>query len=247
MDERTRLDLLETARTYFREGRMDRCESILQQLLALPQDETPKVEHAEMWHMLAVISYDRGKFSRAIKTFRRALEIDPTYTDASLGLSILLNDIGRYEEGRQVFLDAEAALAKKNFDEDHVLKERLAAKHEELADLYLTHNKWDDAIEQLKLALEIFPKRVDFRLKRVEALERKGEIGTAFREIRQIVQENSQHHEARLKFGLMLFKAKRVADAIDQWETILLRDPDHPGARDCIRRAREAEESLSEL
>jgi tetratricopeptide (TPR) repeat protein len=245
LDERSRNDLIETARSFFRENVYTRAEPILHQLAISGQGTA--TEQAEVWHMIAVILYDRGRFTKAIKTFRRALEIDPTFTDASVGLSIILNDLGRYEEGRQVFQNAQGALDRKNFDQDTHLKERLASKHHELADMYFSRKRWDDAIDQYKQALAILPAKTDFRLKIVEALAAKGELGQAFKEIRQIVQEQPANHAARLKFGFMLYQSKRVADAIDQWETILLRDPGHPQAKEYMRMARESDETLTEL
>ena len=45
----------------------------------------------------------------------------------------------------------------------------------------------------------------------------------------------------------MLYQAKRVADAIDQWETILLRDPENPQAKEYLRMARDSDETFTEL
>jgi tetratricopeptide (TPR) repeat protein len=248
LDERSRADLLETARSFFRENLYNRAEPILHQLaMAGSTAFNSTAEHAEVWHMIAVILYDRGRLTKAIKTFRRALEIDPTFTDASVGLSIILNDLGRYDEARQVFVDAQNSLNRKNYDQDQILKDRLASKHHELADMYLSHKRWDDALDQYRQALAILPGKADLRLKVIDALVGKGELGQAFREIRQIVQEQPMNHKARLKFGFMLFQAKRVADAIDQWETILLRDPENPQAKEYLRMARESDETITEL
>src|SRR4051812_25935432 len=98
-------ELIETAREYFIAGDYKRAEPLLQQGL-LQNNRSP-----ELFQMLATIYYDQGKFSKAIKTFKRALEIDPTYTDASVGLSIILNDLGKYDEGRKVFEEAQQALS----------------------------------------------------------------------------------------------------------------------------------------
>lgn len=245
LDDRSRTDLLETARSFFRENLYSQAEPILHQLAVTGVGKP--AEQAEVWHMIAVILYDRGRFTKAIKTFRKALETDPTFTDASVGLSIILNDLGRYDEGRQVFQDAQAALNRKNFDQDTLLKERLAAKHHELADMYFSHKRWGDAIDQYRQAIAILPAKTDLRLKIIDALTNKGELGQAFREIRQLVQEQPMNHKARLKFGFMLYQAKRVADAIDQWETILLRDPENPQAKEYLRMARDADETFTEL
>ncbi len=48
--------------------------------------------------MLASIAFDRGQLKRAIQLFKQSLEIDPEFTDSSVGLSIILNDLGRYDE-----------------------------------------------------------------------------------------------------------------------------------------------------
>lgn len=87
-------DLLEEARRSFIDGNYKVAEPILQQLIF------KNTKNPEVYQMLATIFYDQGKFTKAIQTFKRALEIDPTYTDASVGLSIILNDLGKYEEGR---------------------------------------------------------------------------------------------------------------------------------------------------
>src|SRR5437763_15369445 len=97
VDER---ELLEIAREKFKVGQMAVAERLLQQLILL-NNKIP-----EVYHMLGTIYYDQGKFTRAIQTFKRALEIDPGFTDASVGLSIIYNDLGKYEEGKSVFEDA---------------------------------------------------------------------------------------------------------------------------------------------
>jgi len=105
-------DMLAEAREYFIDGNYKMAEPILQQML-LQNTRNP-----EVYQMLATIYYDKGQFSKAIKTFKRALEIDPTYTDASVGLSIILNDLGKYDEGKQVFVDAQDQLERKTGKND---------------------------------------------------------------------------------------------------------------------------------
>ena len=75
--------LIEEARSAFIEGDYATAEPILNQPTLLNS------KNPEVLQMLATIYYDQGKFNKAIATFKRALEIEPGYTDAAVGLSII--------------------------------------------------------------------------------------------------------------------------------------------------------------
>jgi tetratricopeptide (TPR) repeat protein len=227
-------ELLEAAREHFRESNYRIAEPLLQQLL-LADGRNP-----EVFHMLATVYYDQGQFNKAIRTFRRALEIDPTYTDASVGLSIILNDLGRYDEGRKVFVEAQDALARKSKNSDPYLNEKLATKHDELGELYFQYKRIDEAMEQYFKALSLSSRKAELKMKLVECWVRKDDMQRAVKELKLITQEFSNFSPARLKLGLLYFNAKKIAEAIDQWEAVLLRDPEHPVALKYMQMAKEA-------
>jgi len=227
-------DLLDAAREHFRDGNYRIAEPMLQQLVL----NDPK--NPEIFHMMATLYYDQGKFNKAIKTFRRALEIEPTYTDASVGLSIILNDIGRYEEGKKVFLDAQAALAKKSSEADPYIQEKLATKHDELGELYFQYKRYDDALEQYSKALTLSSRKAELKMKVVECLIKKDDEPRAMKELKLLVQEFPQFVPARIRLGLMFYSAKRLLEAVEQWESVLLRDPDHPLATKYLQMAQES-------
>jgi tetratricopeptide (TPR) repeat protein len=231
-------ELLETAREHFREGNYRIAESLLQQLV-LADGKNP-----EIFHMMATIYYDQGKFNKAIKTFRRALEIDPTYTDASVGLSIILNDLGKYEEGKKVFVDAQEALAKKSTDSDPYIQEKLATKHDELGELYFQYKRYDEALEQYFKALSLSTRKADLKMKLVECFLKKDDVARAMKELKILVQEYPQFIPARLKLGLLYFNARKTVEAVQQWETVLLRDPEHPVAMKYLQMANETGSTL---
>src|SRR3954453_9220247 len=120
--------MLTTAREYFKENKYSLAEPLLNQLI-LKNAKSP-----EVFQMLGTIYYDQGKFNKAIRSFRRALELDPTYTDASVCLSIILNDLGRYEDGRKVFDEAKDILKSRSTTEDPYMNEKFAIKHDELGE-----------------------------------------------------------------------------------------------------------------
>jgi tetratricopeptide (TPR) repeat protein len=231
-------ELLETAREHFRDGNYRIAESLLQQLL-LADGKNP-----EVFHMLATIYYDQGKFNKAVKTFRRALEIEPTFTDASVGLSIILNDLGKYEEGKKVFLDAQDALSKKSSDSDPYMQEKLASKHDELGELYFQYKRIDEALEQYFKALSLSTRKAELKMKIIECFNRKQDLTRAMKELKLLVQEFPQFVPARLKLGLMYYNQKKIVEAVEQWETVLLRDPDHPVAIKYLQMAQETGSTL---
>lgn len=171
-------DLLIEGRNHFINGNYKMAEPLLQQLI-LQGTRNP-----EVYQMLATIFYDKGQFSKAIKTFKRALEIDPTYTDASVGLSIILNDLGKYEEGRQIFSDAQDLLDKKTNKSDPFLDERLASKHEELGDLYYQYKRYNEALEQLLKALKLSTRRPELTMRVAEVYSQLGQYERAVKDLK---------------------------------------------------------------
>src|SRR5882672_8810217 len=133
-------EMLAAAREYFKENKYALAEPLLNQLI-LKNAKSP-----EVFQMLGTIYYDQGKFNKAIRGFKRALELEPTYTDASVGLSIILNDIGKYEEGRKVFEEARSLLNKQSANEDPYINEKFSIKHDELGEMYFSHGRFKEAL-----------------------------------------------------------------------------------------------------
>lgn len=227
-------DMLSEARGYFINGNYKMAEPILNQML-LQSTRNP-----EVYQMLATIFYDKGQFSKAIKTFKRALEIDPTYTDASVGLSIILNDLGKYDEGKQVFVDAQAQLEKKTGKQDPFVDEKLASKHEELADLYYQYKRYNEALEQLLKAQKLSSRKAEVTLRIAEVFVQLGQAEKAIKDIRGLIREYPHLIPARLKLGAIYYNLNNIAEATEQWENILIRDPQHPEALRYLKMAQAA-------
>ncbi|WP_413559318.1 tetratricopeptide repeat protein [Bdellovibrio sp. HCB209] len=227
-------DMISEARGYFINGNYKMAEPILNQML-LQNTRNP-----EVYQMLATIAYDKGQFSKAIKTFKRALEIDPTYTDASVGLSIILNDLGKYDEGKQVFLDAQAQLDKKSGKQDPFVDEKLASKHEELADLYYQYKRYNEALEQLLKAQKLSSRKAEITLRVAEVNVQLNQSDRAIKDLKSLIREYPHLIPARLKLGAIYYNSNNIAEATEQWENILIRDPQHPEALRYLKMAQAA-------
>lgn len=227
-------DMLSEARGYFIDGNYKMAEPILNQML-LQSTRNP-----EVYQMLATIFYDKGQFNKAIKTFKRALEIDPTYTDASVGLSIILNDLGKYDEGKQVFVDAQMQLDKKSGKQDPFVDEKLASKHEELADLYFQYKRYNEALEQLLKAQKLSSRKAEITMRIAEVHVNLGNMDRAIKDLKALIREFPHLIPARLKLGVIYYNSNNIAEASEQWENILIRDPQHPEALRLLKMAQAA-------
>lgn len=227
-------ELLDIAREKFIAGLYHEAENLIMQILPI-NNEIP-----EVYQMLATIFYNKGQFNKAIKTFRRALEIDPDYTDASVGLSIILNDLGRYEEGQKVFTEAQDRLDRRNKKNDPHINEKIAHKFEEIADLCFQTKRYAEAIENLERAIALTPKRTDLPLRIVDCYSKMNQPDKAFRMLKQLLKDDPDNISARNKLGVLLYNRNQVAEAIEQWEGVLNRDPRHTEAKKYIRMAKMA-------
>ncbi len=226
--------LIDEAREAFIDGDYKTAEPLLNQ---------PTLFHSknpEVFQMLATIYYDQGKFNKAIKTFKKALEIDPGYTDAAVGLSIILNDIGRYDEAKKIFNEAKALLDIKKNAPDQNMAEKFAAKHAELADLYLQHRYFNEAIEQYSKAFAVSSKKSDFAVRLAEAYVQAGQKDKAVKELKTLLQSDSKLITPRLKLGLILYNSHHIAEAVDQWENVLRYEPKNTEALRYLKMAQAA-------
>src|SRR5690606_6611378 len=196
MDFDAETEIFQTAEEHFRANRYPQAEPILNQLV-LKNSKRPGV-----YHMLGTIYYDQGKFNKAIRSFRRALELDPGFTDSSIGLSIILNDLGRYDEGKKAFEEARAMLALRGQKSSPDLDEKFAQKHDELGELYLRHHRFEEAKEQFGHALKLTNlRRPEIAVSLAETFIRLNQIGQAIRELRQVTRDYPHFVPARLKLG----------------------------------------------
>ena len=234
-------EILDLAREHFIEGRYSEAETLLQQAL-LQNGRNP-----EIFQMLATIYYDKGKFNKAVKTFKRALEIDPTYTDASVGLSIILNDIGRYEEGREVFNEAQAILDRNKKKEDPFVDDMIGKKHDELGDLYFDNERYEEALEQFYKAKNLVDEKTPISLKIVKCYQELGNRQRAQKELISIIEEYPHFLEGRLMLGKMYLQEGRTINAVEMWESVILRDPDNSEARRLLQSAEQSRVAENEL
>lgn len=224
-------DLLKTARNHFQKNDYQLAEPLLNQII-LKNNKDP-----EVFHMLGTIYYDQGKFNKAIRAFKRAIEVNPSYTDASIGLSIIYNDLGKYEDGQQVFEEARKLLDMQNQNNNHFQQEKLATKHDELGEMYFQCGQFKDALEQYKKSLELSNRTAEITMNIVRCYESLEEFKLAVRMLKELCNEYPNFTPARLKLGKLYYETRQIPEAVEQWERVLHLDPDNKIAQDYLQLA----------
>jgi tetratricopeptide (TPR) repeat protein len=228
------LPYLEKARQSFEDGHYEEAESQLQKVILI-NNRVP-----EAFVMLGTIFFDRGKFNKAIKSYKRALEIDPSYSDASVGLSIILNDLGKYEEGKAAFEKGQEALKQSKLRQEgqvetSLSESKVAIKHRELGDLYFQMKEYDEALDQYSRALASSLKKSEVVMSIVECHLALGDQKSAARELKNFSFEQPQFSPAKIKLGQIYYENDRIIEAIELWESVLMRDPENREALRLLR------------
>lgn len=210
----------------------------LQAELLLKKELHEDSKNADAHYLLGVNSYFNSRLSDAIEHLKRALAVDPRHTDAAICLSVLYNDIGRYDDAKRVFEQANQSVAHRGGSTEHSIDRKFAVKHLELADLYFRYRRYDEAIEEYGKAALLDPTELEIRIRRAKAYAKKGYITRAIQELQQLKRENPRFVPARIQLGLLHYSQQNLLDAELEWEGVLDVDAKNREAQSYLEMAR---------
>ena len=141
---------------------------------------------AEAYFYIGNIFHIQGKLGKAVRAFNKVLDIDSSHTDASISLSVILNDIGRYEDAKKIFDKANKKVKneKKGLEDPHINK-KFSQKHFEIAEMYFSYNRYEEALSEYNKAYGLDPDNLDVRIKIARVYAKKGYVSKAFDELRK--------------------------------------------------------------
>lgn len=219
MDEKLR-EALATGRALYAKKEYARAEPYLAQVAAA------KVPYADVYNMLGVIHHDGGQFSKAQTGFEEALRINPAYTEASLNLAVTYNDMGRYQEAKDIYLTALTQSSRPGGKLDSFVMGKLANMYADIAEVFVSAGAFEEAVGEFRRALALRPTFIDLRLKLSQALRDAGRAEDALRELKTILAQSPDYVPARIHQGITLFSLGKADHAIETLERVL---EDHPG------------------
>lgn len=240
MSQLTETELIQLGEKYFNSNDFSKAQNFLNE--AIERNSSNK----DAYFLLANIFHTKGEVGKAIKAFKKVLDIDPCHTDASISLSVLYNDIGKYEEGKRIFDVANERVKNKKTNEkieDVHINKKFSSRHYELAELYLTYNRFDEALFEYNKAINLDSENLLARIKVAKVYSKKGFIGKAFEELRKLKTEYPEYLEGRVALGVLYYANGNVLEAQTEWEKVLTKDPYHKDASMYLNLSRTATET----
>jgi tetratricopeptide (TPR) repeat protein len=182
-------------------------------------------DNADYFYLRGLLRSYQGKLVESIEDLKKALYYEPKHTDAAVCLSVILNDIGRYDDAKKIFEQANQSVFLKQIGDDEQIDRRFAVKHFELADLYFRYRRFDEAIEEYNKAILLDPQTAELRIKRAKAFAKKGFITRAIQDLQQLKNERTTDLAVRIQLGLLHYSQGNALDAELEWESVIEMDP----------------------
>lgn len=222
MDNKKEAQLLAKAKELFSKNSFKNATIILEEVLELYPNST------ESYFYLGNIFHIKGQLGKAIKAFNKVLELDPSHTDASISLSVILNDIGKYEEAKNIFDKANQKVKKesKGIDDPH-LNKKFSQKHFELAEMYYTYNRYDEAIFEYNKAISLDPENLQIRIKLAKVFSKKGFVSKSIEELKKLKSEYPGYVPARTALGILYYGNGNIIEAQNEWQNALMKEPNN--------------------
>ena len=221
--------------------RFEEAETLCEQ--SLTRSNSSEEEKKNALHFLGTVHYMKGQVGKAIECFKKVLGIDPKHTDTAISLSIIYNDIGRYDDAKKIYQIANQSLQLKRPGSDQLLDRKFALKHIELGDLYFKYHRYDDALDDYSKAARLDPLQLETRIKMAKVYARKGFTTRAIQELQQLCHEHDDFVMARVHLGLMYFSQGNVIDAQLEWERARSIDPGNTEIQTYLEMAKQATET----
>jgi tetratricopeptide (TPR) repeat protein len=185
-----------------------------------------KNQFADVYNMLGLIYYNNSRFEDAIKSFKKAIEINPAYTEASLNLSVVYNELGQFERSSEVYAVAREGRKDANSYLDPYVKGKLANMHSGLGSIYKDLGFYSEAADEYRKALKLRPEFADIKTCLGVVLRDMKDFENALRELEDAVRENPDYTHSRVQLGLTYYAMGLHEKAKTEWLKVLRANPE---------------------
>ncbi|HXN06335.1 MAG TPA: tetratricopeptide repeat protein [Nitrospiria bacterium] len=229
-------EVVNEANRLFDESKYDQAEPLL---LSLVKDSVKG--YPDVYNKLGLIAHQKGDLRKAALYFERALQTNPRYTECSLSLAITYNDMGLFDEARDVFKRAMNIVQSSTETLDPYIRGRLANEHKKLGERYKDLGLYDEALDEFQKALKHRPNLVDIVTEIGVTLREKGRLDDSIRILMKAKEINSRYIPSIIQLGITYYAKGFSNLARTEWEEAQAIDPDGKEARVYLALARKNE------
>ncbi len=236
-------DLLRKSKDAFQKNDLKTASLFLNEIIENNPNAT------EAFFLLANVFHVRGELGKAIKAFQRVLELDPAHTDASISLSVIYNDIGRYEDAKAIFEKANNQVKSTSGQgiADPHLNRKFSLKHYEIAEMYASYGRYEEALFEYNKAATLDADNLEIRIKMAKTYTKKGFTSKAFEELKRLKNEYPGYMPVRIALGLLYYGNGNIIEAQAEWQNVIGREPNHPEAMMYLNLSKSATETNMSL
>lgn len=213
-------DLLAQGLEHFDGHRYDEAESVFSLIL----ESHPGM--ADVQNHMGFIYHQRGDLVAAREFFRKAVDLNPTYTEAAMNLAVTLNELGRYDEAERALNGVAESARLPDKGGDLFLLKKIANEHFRLGTLYLEIDRSEDALDEFRKAEKLFPDMPDVLVRHGVTLRKLGRGVEAAEKFRSAVRINPAFTMAWMELATTLFQDKQEEEARDELRKALAVQPD---------------------
>ncbi len=211
------------ALTFFKDRNYIEAEKLYLQLIALIPDGG-----SDIYNNLGLIKHHAGDYGKSISYFKKAVEINPHFTEAALNLTIAYNDTEQFEEAEKIFSRAAEYVHGEDGTEkklDPYIQGKLANEHFRLGNIYFEIGLLDDAEEQYRKTLSMRPNFVDVITRLGITLREKGLFNEAIDTFHMAKTIKPEYTPSMIHLGITYYSNGFLDLAQQEWEAVKKIDP----------------------
>ncbi len=216
-------------RQHFERGDVDTAVQAFERLLEDRDD------FADVHYMMGVLLDRKGETEAAAESLRRAIRLNPSYTEALLALASISEGRGEFSRSRELVERASQSSRRDSGPLDATTRGKLANLQAAVADAYIESGEASEAVEGYRKALDLCPRFHDIRHRLGLALREAGLPDRAVREFQRVLRADPEFLDARVQLGLTYYTLGRTEDALEEWRGVLENDPSREDAQMYLR------------
>ncbi|MBE8221609.1 MAG: tetratricopeptide repeat protein [Bdellovibrionales bacterium] len=172
----------------------------------------------------AQILHQNGKFKESIELYKNILKDQPTCAEAAFAISVLYNDLGRYQKAQIYFKKATQAKKNKQLSVTP-LKNEVIQKYQELAEIYSKYKQPQVAIKYQLTALALSPKDKNIFISLGKNLIQLGQYNKAISIFKYLNNQDPGSYIIQFRLAHAYYRNKQTLHAVIIWQNLAKQFP----------------------